>query len=238
MKPTRTSRLMGTLLLFGMANSGAAQVMGYTSCTVEDPSSFVAAITTFWDAMSHVDASNRPTAMINQTLWNGGAPGTHSIAAHYADYAAWEDSRARIGANAAAWTRLGNSISAVAECPFEALFVRLGSWGTTDADWEYYAVYGLRISDIRAYMEAFAEFAESDTMNAAPGPVELWQHRAGAAQGPTHFVNFHAPSFSALNAFIDSLGQSEDYADFVDEVESIRTVGIASQYRRIMTLEP
>lgn len=238
MKSTKLVSLLSTLFLLGVTNNGAAQVMGYTACIVEDPSSFVAALNTFWDSMSNVEATNRPTAMINQTLWNGGARATHSIAAHYPDYAAWEDSRARIAANAAAWTRLGMSFSAIADCPFDALFVRLGSWGNVAADWEYYAVYGLRTTDIRAYMEAFEEFAQSDTMKAAPGPVELWEHRAGAAQGPTHFMNFHAPSFSALNSFIDSLGQSEDYADFVEEVESIRTLGIASQYRKIMTLEP
>ena len=237
MKKPTLAKLMAALLLCAGVNTAAAQMIAYTGCAVREPNSVIAALNSFWEAMSTPESAGRPTLMLSEALFNGPAPGTHSLAAQYADYAAYEASRARIAAKPGVWTALVNSVSAVADCPTDGLFVQMESWGDMDADWTHYAVYPFRTTDIRAYIKAFDKFANSKTMESAPGPVVLWENRAGG-QGASHFVNFHAPSFAELNSFLDSLLDSEDYADFVDDVASIRTLGVALQYRKVMMWEP
>ena len=62
----------------------------------------------------------------------------------------------------------------------------------------------------------------------------------GSGRHPGHNLlrEFDAPSFSALNSFLDSLRASDDYAAFADEVAPIRTLGVVSQTRKVMMWEP
>ena len=234
---TKFTRLMVGLLLLGTANNVAAEVLTYTSCTVKDPTSFVTALSSFYDEMRAVPATDRPSAAILQSLWNGPNPTTHSITASYSDYAALEASTARIAANPGGLATFSRTMAAVATCSAEGLLIRRGVWGDEDADWEFLALYPLTVSDVGAYVKAFDKFANSQTGKAAPGPVILWENRAGA-QGYTHLVVFTAPSLAILNTFLDSLLASKDYAGFAADVKSIRKLGQGSQSRKILTLEP
>lgn len=54
----------------------------------------------------------------------------------------------------------------------------------------------------------------------------------------TNFVVFFSPSLASLNEFLDDLTASEAYADFVEEVADIRTLGTATQSQRLVTWEP
>ena len=67
--------------------------------------------------MSSFEATDRPSLMLVQNLWNGGASATHGLGATYADYDAYEASRARLAANPGPYTALVSSISAVADLP-------------------------------------------------------------------------------------------------------------------------
>ncbi len=236
MKTKLTNMMLG-LLLLGMVNTVNAEVLTYTSCTVEDPTSFVTALSSFYDEMRAVPATDRPSAAVLQSLWNGPNPTTHSITASYADYAALEASNARIATNPGGLATFSRTMASVAKCSTEGLLIRRGIWGNENADWEFLALYPLTVSDTGAYVKAFDKFANSRIGQAAPGPVVLWENRAGG-QGATHLVVFTAPSLAALNAYIDSLFASKDYAGFVAEVKSIRKLGQGSQSRRILTLEP
>ncbi len=223
------------LIALGLSNLASAQgqVVEYIECTVEDPASFIAAATRFLDSMS---GGVRPTFALDETLWNGESDATHAVILEYPDHQSLEAWFDRIGENPAAWMQLMNSISASATCPSEGLAVQRGAWGDTEADWSYYAVYPLNVTDVGLYMDAFEELAE-EIADDLPGSLYIFENRAGLA-GVTHFAVFFSPSLAALNEYLDTLQESDDFADFLDVVGSIRTVGTATQRRRMITIEP
>ena len=70
----------------------------------------------------------------------------------------------------------------------------------------------------------------------APGETRLQEKRAGIGpRGFTHLVVITAPSFVALNEYLDTLHASDDYAAFAKEVASISSLEGTAFYKRVKT---
>jgi hypothetical protein len=228
----RLIRLLASIACLSVPGVGTAQVLEYIDCEVRDPASFTAAIEHFFESMS---GGFRPSMSIDWDLWNGSSPATHTVIIAYENHRELETFVERLGDNPV-FAQLLASVGSVATCANEGLAVQIGAWGNQDAPWEYYAVYPVTTTDGAAYTKAFEDYAES-IVDEAPGPIQHYQNRAGE-EGVTNFVVFLSPSLASLNEFLDNLTASDAYADFVDEVADIRTLGTATQAQRLITFEP
>ena len=227
---SRLAKAFVAVFLIGMSHTGTAQIVTYLGCQVEDTGEFVQAVSDFYDAMA---GGPRPTITLLDNTWNGPGDQTHTIVTEHDSYASLEAWDRRIGDTSAAMLvieRAGDNVS----CPNDGLLIERGAWGDSSAEWNYSAVYPLIVTDAAAYADAFGELAESDTGQAAPGAMTLYQRRAGGANA-THIVVVTAPSLASLNDYIETLFGSEDYEDFADDVEDIRTLLPPDQSRRIGT---
>ncbi len=229
-----TSKLLATLALLGVSQMGSAQVLSYVLCEVDNGPAFVAAVNRFHNAM---EGGVRPTTTVIDQLWNGPNDVTHTLLFDFPDYESLEAWQARVGETPAALLVI-ELASGNAQCEDEGLALERGFWGDRDGEtpMPFSAVFPVSTSDPAAYMEAYGELATA-MMEDSPGPSILFEVRAGG-EGLTHFVVLLAPTLTALNEWIDSLPQSDDYVDFIDEVSSYRTLGTLSQGRAVRTWQP
>jgi hypothetical protein len=187
MNSKRTASLAGCMIL-GLASVANAQLVVYVGCVVEDVPSFVSAISNFYEA---VEGGVRPTIGLDQEIWNGESPATHTVILEYPDYETLEAFRNRTFGTMPGLT-LFSSISSVATCPTEGLAIEQGVWGDRDAGGEYTAVFPLVTTDQNRYAEIFGDLAES-LIEDAPGAIYLYANRAGV-QTATNFVVYVAPT--------------------------------------------
>ena len=190
----------------------------------------VAAIDQFFTT----DDSKGYDVFLVEAVMSGDNPATHFVVARYDDYAAYDD---LVGQRptSLAWQNLiqGFLSSASPTTDGMGIVVVEHGEGWPERD-EYVTVFNLNVRDAGKYVTAFNEMLNSDTGKAAPGSTLLMSVRfAGAA--PTHYVVMSAPSFAALNNYIDTMFASDDYADFIDEVEDIRDVVGTAIYRKVKT---
>lgn len=208
------------------------QALTYADCVVHDVPSLEAAITSAYDAL---EGGPRPAVMLDQWMWNGEFEVTHRIIVSYPDYAALAAFTERLSSTPAA-AAAGNSIEFATDCRTDGLSVFRGAWGNPEAAPVFWQVYGISASDGAAYAAALGELAEAQS-DGAPGVIVLFENRAGISND-THLVALGAPTFAGLNEYLDTLFASDDFADFNDEVSSIRTVTWRAQARRMRVWSP
>jgi len=221
------------IFLLGMTNVGAAQVFSYFDCEVSSASAFEDAVTRVHEELS---GGLRPTVFLDQSIWNGASETTHVLLLEYANYQDFETVERRIADTPSA-ALLIESIWEVAECDTEGLAIERGFWGDPEAEWNFYAVIPIVTTDPGLYAEAFGELTDSQSESTSLEGIGLYESRAGG-EGANYFVVLGASGMAALNENLDTLQQSDDFADFLEEVASIRTVGPAIQRRRMRTWEP
>ena len=229
---SKPAAVLTAAFLFCASNSVSAQVLQYIGCDVEQPGQFVSMVDSVFDAMS---GGYRPTVRLLQNTFNGPNPNTHTVLLEHADYVGVQTWAQRVATTPAAqlvFQRNGDN----QECNTQGVVVQRASWGDQDADWGYVAVFPVTTSDAGAYSVLFDELMSSETGEDAPGATTLYEARAGAPN--THFVVAQAPDFASLNAFLDTLLQSDDYADFAEEASEIRSLGVRTQSRHVRTWEP
>jgi hypothetical protein len=178
----------------------------------------------------------RPAISLDAMLWNGENRATHRVIVNYESYQAYESFRGRL-VNSAAAMQLGNSIRLSSDCFSEGLAIERRFWGNREAEFEYIAVYPAAVSNSGAYVAALEGLMTSSVGLQAPGPVILYENRAGN-EGVSHYVVFLSPTFAALNEHLDRLLASDSYAMFLEEVRDIRELQTANQAQRLRTWEP
>jgi hypothetical protein len=221
-------------LLWGISRvAGAQAALEYFDCDVEDSASFRTALGSIYEATR----GGQTSIFLDQWLWNGEDPATHRVIIQHADYDAMQAWRARFAGNAAAQAAL-TTLGRVSECSSEGLSVFRNAWVNVEEQTQtpYFAVYSIAATDGRAYADALADLAEAQSGN-EPGVVILFENRAGL-HGVSHVVVVGAPTLSGLNAYLDALFASDDFADFNDEVGSIRRVVSVGQSQRIQVWAP
>ena len=220
------------VFLTGMSNVASAQVLQVVGCEVENPDEFSAMINRLYDAMS---GGYRPTVTLVQNTINGPSDQTHTVLVEHPDYEGYQAWSERLGQTPAAQLIFAGS-EHNQECGNQGLSIEIASWGDRDAEWGYNAVFPITTSDADAYAAALADLSTSDTGENAPGATILYESRAGSTS--THVVALLAPDFATLNNYLDTLFESDDFEDFIDEVAEIRSLGLRTQNRRVRTWEP
>jgi hypothetical protein len=204
----------------------------YVGCEVEQPGQFVGMIDNVYSTMS---GGYRPTVTLNQNTFNGPNRQTHMVVLEHPDYErmqSWAERVANTPAAQLIFARNGDN----QDCYTQGIVIERASWGSSDTEWGYAALFPVTTSDSDTYAELLGDIADSPTGEAAPGEIILYESRAGSAV--THFVFISAPDFASLNNYLDTLFQSEDYADFNEEAAEIRSIGVRTQTRRVRTWEP
>jgi len=202
----------------------------YVGFTAKSDTGVVAAIDQFFTT----DDSKGYDVFLVEAVMSGDNPATHFVVARYDDYAAYDD-LVNQRPTSLAWQNLVQRYLASATPLANGMGIVVAEHGEgwPERD-EYVTVFNLNVRDAGKYVTAFNEMLDSDTGKAAPGSTQLMSVRfAGAA--PTHYVVMSAPSFAALNNYIDTMFASDDYADFIDEVEDIREVVGTAIYRKVKT---
>ena len=207
-------------------------MLQYLGCELEKTSEFAEMINDFY---AELEGGERATVTLMVNFLNGPNDQTHTVLFEADDYESLAEWNRRVLTvpEAALIIERAEDLSV---CENDGLLVERGSWGDRDAEWNNNAVFPVNTSDPAAYMEALDDLFTSDTGQASPGATVLYERRAGAPS--THYVVALAPSFAALNNYLDLLFQSDDFEDFLDEVEEIRTVGTPTQSVRYRTWEP
>lgn len=228
----RLVRVLVAVALLGASNQGAAQVLQYLGCELEKTSEFAEMINDYY---AELEGGTRATVTLMVNVWNGPNDQTHTVLFEADDYESLDvwNRRVLTTPEAALIIERAEDLSV---CENDGLLVERASWGDRDAEWSHNAVFPVTTSDAGAYAEALDELFTSETGQAQPGATILYERRAGAPY--THFVVALAPSFAALNNYLDLLFQSDDYADFAEEVAEIRTLGTPTQSVRYRTWEP
>ena len=219
--------------LLGMSNLAAAQVSSVYECEVESEAAFIDGLNRFYETMA---GGFRPVILLDDIVWNGSDESTHRLIFAYADYEEYEVFQGRLADTPEA-TLVIESTSEIAECNNERLSLERGFWGRQGSDLTFIGLVPIFTSAPAQYAEAFADLANSEIGSSAPGGVGIFESRAGG-DGVSFFVTYSAPSMSALNEWVDALTQSDDFADFVEEVGEIRSLGSTAQLRRIRTWQP
>lgn len=232
MMNARSVRVSLAIFLVGMSSVGSAQVLQYVGCEVENANEFAAMIDRVHSAMSEGD---RPTVTLLQNSFNGPSTQTHTVLLEFPDYESLQAWGGRIAQSPAVQLNFERS-SHNQECNTQGIVVERASWGDRDADWGYNAVFPVTTSDADAYVAALGDLFTSETGENMPGATILYESRAGGAN--THVVVALAPDFAALNNYLDTFYQSDEFEDFSDEVSEIRSVGVRTQSRRVRTWEP
>ena len=228
----KSATFLVAVFLTGMTNVGSAQVLEVIGCEVENAGEFVATINSVYDAMS---GGYRPTVTLLQNTFNGPSDQTHTVLLEHPDYESYQAWTGRFGQAPAAQLVLARSADNQ-DCGNQGLAIERASWGDRDAEWGYNAVFVVTTSDEEAYVAALADLLTSDTGENAPGASILYESRAGSTS--THVVALLAPDFATLNNYLDTLFESDDFEDFIDEVAEIRSLGLRTQNRRVRTWEP
>ena len=79
------------------------------------------------------------------------------------------------------------------------------------------------ILGFRSDVKAFNEYMNTALAKKAPGLIRLLASRAGSES--SHLVIFSAPSFAALNEFLDAHSGAKEMEDFLSKVEGICVIG-------------
>ena len=228
----KPAAFLSTAILLCASNNVSAQVLQFIGCDVEQAGQFVSTIDSVFDSMS---GGYRPTVTLMQNTFNGPNPQTHTVLFEHADYGrlqAWAGRIANTPAAQLFLARTGDN----RECNNQGLVIERASWGNRDTDWGYVSLVPISTSDAEAYSALLGELATSATGESAPGAIILYEGRAGTAN--SHFVVIQAPDFASLNRYLDTIVQSDDFADFLEEAAEIRTTGLSTQSRRVRTWEP
>jgi hypothetical protein len=199
----------------------------YIGFTVESPAAVVAALDEFFQS----EDSQGYTVHLVASVFDGEDPATHYIVAEYDDYASYEKLAARRPASLA-WHQVVQSVLASATPVGNGMGIIRADYGEGWPEQDYVAVIGLAVQDAKKYTKAFDKLSRSKTGGKAPGSTRLFENR-GAGAAPSHYAVMSAPSFTALNEHLDRLFASDDYADFADEVEDIRSITSTAIYRKV-----
>ena len=229
---SKPAAAVAVAILLCAGNNVSAQVIQYVGCDVDQAGQFESMIDSIFDTMG---GGYRPTVTLMQNTFNGPNPQTHTVLFEHEDYEGVQNWARRVAATPTAQLMLERT-GGNRECSNQGFVVQRASWGDQDAEWGYVAVVPITTSDAAAYTALLGELATSATGRATPGATTLYESRAGTAN--THIVVIQAPDFASLNTYLDTLGQSDDFADFLDEAMEIRTTGVATQSRRVRTWEP
>lgn len=199
--------------------TATAQVEYVFSSVVTGPDTLVKS----YDAwFSSKDSKGGQTTTLLENFVNGESTTTHTTILDFPDYASFESAWARLP-DSGDFAKLERSTSGISTGVWEGLSVRVVDNGKPWKAGDYVWAIGVKVAggEDRKYAAAFKEYIDSKTGKQAPGLLRLMACRAGS--NDSHVVLVSAPTFVSLNKFMDSSGESEDFANFMSKVKAIST---------------
>lgn len=206
--------------------NAAAQVEYVFSLAVTDEGVVVEA----YDAwFASKDARHGQTAILLSGVINGESAATHTVVLDFPDYASLEKAM-NATAVSGDFAKMELRNSNVASGLGEGLYLRVLGNGKTYNAGDCLFVIGVQVlrGEAQAYAAAFKEFIDSNMGKKAPGMLRLMANRAGS--NTSHVVLVSAPTFTALNKYMDESDKSEAFANFISKVKDIATTADPSIY--------
>ena len=184
--------------------------------------------------MTSADAKNSlpRTACVLRSMVNGSDPTTHGIVLDYADYANWEASM-NAADKSKDFASMLRRTAPVAKGNSETLYLRVADNGKTWREGDYIFVIGVNVDDgaDEAYVKATKEYLNTDLAKKAPGFIRLLEARAGSDSD--YAIAFSAPTFVAVNKFLDEHSGTKAMEDFIAKVGKISKPTGSSIYKVI-----
>ncbi len=172
--------------------------------------------------MTSADAKNprpRSTAVLRHMV-NGTDPATHLIVLDLGDYANWQAVMEATDKSKDFASMLRRT-APVAKGNSESLYMRVADNGKSWNEGDYIIAIGVTIEPgaDEAYVKATKEYLNTDLAKKAPGFIHVLEARAGSDIG--YVWAFSAPTFVALNKFLDEHSGNKAMVDFLAKVGKI-----------------
>ena len=219
----KASCAVSAVFLSAFCLNAAAQVENVLTVVIDNTATQIEILDAWFDSEDS-DAGQRVTLLA--TVTNGANTATHTIVADFPDYKSLEGLNGRRG-DSAAWAQQARASAGNLTILSEALMLRVADNGESWDEGDFLAVTPVSVSSRggrATYLAAFKEMIDSDMGKAAPGMIRLVASRAG--NETSHVALITAPTFSALNEYMDSFPESEGYQTFASKVDGVSdTVG-------------
>lgn len=216
-------------LLCLFCTQATAQVEQVYSNIVTDEAAFVEELDAWFKSP---DAINPPKISLLRTVVNGESAITHSLILDYADYESWDASMdAAYKSND--FAKMQRRGSGIASGNIESLNLYVTDNGGSFKEGDYIFAIDVEVSEgaDEAYIKAINEYMETDLAKEAPGLIRLLANRAGSDSD--YLVIFSAPTFAAVNKFLDAHSGTKEMEDFISKVGEISEATGSGIYRVI-----
>ena len=172
--------------------------------------------------MTSADAKNpRPrSTCVLRLIVNGTDPTTHIIVLELGDYANWEAVMEATDKSKDFASMLRRT-APIAKGNSEALYLRVADNGKNWKEGDYSLAIGVNVDAgaDEVYVKAAKEYLNTDLAKKAPGFIHVLEARAGS--DPGYVWAFSAPTFVALNKFLDEHSGNKAMEDFLAKVGKI-----------------
>lgn len=219
--------LLFVFILSILCVNAAAQVEYVFSSVVTDSATLIEAED---DWYASKDSKAGQTATLFETIINGEDTATHTMIIDFPDYASIESVINRLPASAD-FAKMQRRTAVISTSLWEGFSVRVMDNGKSWKKGDYMWALGIQVSrgQNKAYVAAFEKYLNSQTVKKAPGLMRLVAPRAGSSSN--YVVLVTAPTFVALNEFLDLSSESDDYAKVLSEVKDFSTASAPEIYR-------
>ena len=208
-------RLLISLIIFGLlfvSQFAFAQVEQVFSFVVTDETTMVESLDA-WFASKDSDFGQ--TSFLVSTIANGNDPTTHYLVIIYPDHASYQ--AAMDGAvKSGDFSRLESRTSRIATLNSESLYTKVFDNGKPEKTGEFLYLMNVNVTGSGLeYAAACRELMNSEIGKKAPGIFKLNAGLSGTES--SHLAILSAPSFAALNEYIDSYTGNKDWANFLSK---------------------
>ena len=208
-----------------------AQVEQVISFVITDEETLVESLDAWF---SCDDSDYGQTAGLVSVVINGSDPSTHYLVLNYPDYASFQAANEGVG-KSDEFAKLERRVSGIATSSGETMYLHVTNNGKSGKAGDYLYVVSVDISGKDSeYIAAFNELMNSAIGKKAPGEFKMVATRAGGDSD--YLVIISAPSFAALNEYLDSYtDDNKDWQNFLSKVEGI-SVPTSSNFLRTVKI--
>ena len=226
--------ILSSVLLFSLfCTRATAQVEHVYSITATDEKTVIEAFDAWF---STEDSDYGQTAALISVVANGSEPSTHYLVLNYPDYASCQAAIEGVG-KSGEFAKMQLRTSEISTSDGESVYLHVTNNGKSGKAGDYLYVVGVDVSGKDSvYIAAFNELMNSAIGKKAPGEFKLVATRAGGDSD--YLVIISAPSFEALNKYLDSYTDDEkDWQNFLSKAEAISVATSSSFLRTIKIWE-
>ena len=226
--------ILSSVLLFSLfCTRATAQVEHVYSITATDEKTVIEAFDAWF---STEDSDYGQTAALISVVANGSEPSTHYLVLNYPDYASCQAAIEGVE-KSGEFAKMQLRTSEISTSDGESVYLHVTNNGKSGKAGDYLYVVGVDVSGKDSvYIAAFNELMNSAIGKKAPGEFKLVATRAGGDSD--YLVILSAPSFEALNKYLDSYtDDDEDWQNFLSKAEGISVATSSSFLRTIKIWE-